>query len=281
MKKESPQKPLLAGVIGYPIAHSRSPAVHGYWIRQLGLPAFYVPIEVTRVDFPDVLRSLVKMGFRGVNITVPHKETALQRSDSVSDQAALIGAVNTLTISSKGKIHGDNTDAYGFLQNLRSAKPSWSAKDGPILVLGAGGSARGVIFALISDGAEEIHIVNRTRERAERLKSDFGYRVTTHDYASISNLVPNVGTIINTTSLGMENKPSLTFPYEQLIAGTVVTDLVYAPLNTMFLQEAQAQGCVTVDGLGMLLHQAAASFYHWFGTQPAVDANVRRAALRA
>ncbi len=281
MKIESQQKPFLAGVIGYPIAHSRSPAIHGYWIRQLGLRAFYVPIEVTRVDFPDVLRSLVKMGFRGVNITVPHKETALQRSDSVSDQAALIGAVNTLTISSKGKIHGDNTDAYGFLQNLRSAKPSWSAKDGPLLVLGAGGAARGVIFALISDGAEEIHVMNRTRERAERLKSDFGYRVATHDYSSLANLVPNVGTIINTTSLGMENKPSLTFPYEQLTAGTVVTDLVYTPLNTVFLQEAQARGCVTVDGLGMLLHQAAASFYHWFGTQPAVDANVRRAALRA
>ena len=280
MKNGRPKKPLLAGVIGYPIGHSRSPAVHGYWIRQLGLRAYYVPMEVTRVDFPDVLRSLVKMGFRGVNITVPHKETALQRSDFVSDQAALIGAVNTLTISSEGKIHGDNTDAYGFLQNLRDAKPDWSAKDGPILVLGAGGGARGVIFALISDGAEKIHIVNRTRERAERLKSDFGYRVTTHDFSSIRSLVPNVGTIINTTSLGMDGKPSLTFPYEQLTAGTVVTDLVYTPLNTMFLKEAQAQGCLVVDGLGMLLHQAAASFYHWFGTQPAVDANVRRAALQ-
>lgn len=281
MNSESPQKPLLTGVIGYPIAHSRSPAVHGYWIRRLGLRAFYVPMEVTRVDFPDVLRSLAKMGFRGVNITVPHKETALQRSDSLSDEAALIGAVNTLTISSRGKIHGDNTDVYGFLQNLRSANSGWSAKDAPTLVLGAGGAARGVIFALISDGAEEIHVVNRTRERAERLKNDFGYRVTTHDFSSVPSLVPKMGTVINTTSLGMENKPSLTFPYEKLTAGTVVTDLVYTPLNTMFLQQAEAQGCVTVDGLGMLLHQAAASFYHWFGTQPAVDANVRRAALGA
>ena len=272
-------RPILAGVVGYPVGHSLSPAVHGYWLRQLGIHGYYIPMEVPRQDFTEVIQTLPKMGFRGVNVTVPHKESALQMCDSVSDQAALIGAVNTLTISDDGKIHGDNTDAYGFLQSLEDGKQGWRADDGPILVLGAGGAARGVIYALISGGAQEVHIANRTRERAELLKGEYGVRVTTHSLGELDGLAPQMGTVINATSLGMEGKPPLPFPYECLSEGTTALDLVYTPLETEFLREARQRGCIAVDGLGMLLHQAAQSFYHWFNIQPDVDDLVRNAAL--
>ncbi|MCY3880284.1 MAG: shikimate dehydrogenase [Rhodobacteraceae bacterium] len=275
-------RPLLSGVIGYPIGHSLSPAVHGHWLRQLKINALYMPFEITPEDFPQVLRALPKLGFRGVNITIPHKEAALQHAESVSDQAALIGAVNTITITNEGRIHGDNTDAHGFLASLREAVPEWNAVDcGPIMVIGAGGAARAVIYALISDGAEEIHIANRSRERAEFLKTEFGNRIAVHDLMLIGDIIPNVKTIVNTTALGMAGKPPLIFPHDALVENTVVSDLVYTPLGTEFLVRAEEHGCRTVDGLGMLLHQAAASFSHWFGTRPAVDEAVRKAALAA
>ncbi len=272
-------KPLLAGVIGFPIGHSLSPAVHGFWLRKLGINAHYIPIEVSGGDLTEVIRALPKMGFRGVNITVPHKETALRICDSVSDQAALIGAVNTLTVSENGKIRGDNTDAYGLLRSLGESKPDWRAGDGPILVLGAGGAARGVVYALISEGAQEVHIVNRTREKADLLKNEFGVRVTAHGLGSLRELAPKMGTVINATSLGMEGKPPLAFPYQCLSRGTAVLDLVYSPLETELLREARSRGCTAIDGLGMLLHQAAQSFHHWFDIQPVVGDAVRRAAL--
>ncbi len=271
--------PVLTGVIGDPIGHSRSPLIHNHWLRQHQINGIYVPIEVNRQNFRDVYYALPKMGFRGMNITIPHKEAALQVCDSLSDEAALIGAVNTLTVNDEKKVFGNNTDAYGFLQNLSEGAGDWKADGGPILVLGAGGAARGVIYALISKGASEVHIANRTLERANLLSSEFGKRVIPHSLSSITGLVPNMCTIINSTSLGMEGRPPLAFPYQALKPGTVINDLVYTPLQTTFLAEAKMRECITVDGIGMLLHQAAASFDYWFGVRPKVDQALRQAVV--
>lgn len=273
------EKPLLAGVVGTPISHSLSPLIHGYWLRELGIKGYYIPIDVSRDNFPSVIEAFPKMGFCGINVTLPHKEIALSLCDSVSDQAALIGAVNTMTISGKGKIHGDNTDAYGFMQSLTDANPSWEANDHAIMVLGAGGASKAVVYALISAGAEEVHVVNRNQERAELLKNKYGDRIRTHDYSSLEDLIKNIGTIINTTSLGMINKPKLSFPFNLLKEGTSVVDLVYNPLETELLREAKNRNCIAIDGLGMLLNQAAQSFYHWFDLRPEVDNVLRKKVL--
>lgn len=272
-------KPQLAGVIGCPIGHSLSPTIHNFWLKKHKINGYYVPIDVSWENFNHVVKTLPKMGFRGVNVTIPYKENALRICDSVSDQAALIGAVNTLTISDDGTIHGDNTDAYGFMQSLIEGKEGWRTDEGPILVVGAGGAARGVVYALVSSGAEDIHIANRTRERAELISGDYGNRVTTHTLDEISQLVPQMGTIINTTSLGMEGKPQLAFPNNLLRPDTTVLDLVYTPLETELLRDAKRRGCVAIDGLGMLLHQASRSFSYWFEFQPVVDEDVRELVL--
>lgn len=275
-------RPYLTGVIGDPVGHSLSPLIHSHWLRQHGIDGHYIPIELKRGDLAEIVKILPKMGFRGVNITIPHKEAVLKLCDSVSDQAALIGAVNTLTILDGHKIYGSNTDAYGLLQSLKNDGDNdkeWRADNGPVLIIGAGGAAKAVVFGLISDGAQEIHIVNRTRERAELIKKEYGSRIFIHSQTVLDHLVSQMDTIINTTSLGMEGKPPLLFPYEELKPNTVVLDLVYAPLQTALLREARARDCTAIDGLGMLLHQAARSFDHWFNVRPSVDAASRAAAL--
>ena len=277
-----PRRPFLTGVIGEPIGHSLSPLIHAHWLQQHQIVGHYVPLEVRRGDLAAVVKLLPRMGFRGVNITIPHKESALKICDSVSDQAALIGAVNTLTILDGEKIHGHNTDAYGIIQSLKTesqVEKTWKADDGPILVLGAGGAAKAVVFGLISDGAKEIHIVNRTREKAELIKKEYGTRISVHSRPALDHLVGKMQTIINTTSLGMEGKPPLPFPYDELVAKTVVLDLVYAPLWTELLREAKKRDCTVINGLGMLFYQAALSFKHWFNILPTVDVALREAVL--
>lgn len=270
----------LAGVIGSPIAHSRSPQLHTHWLKTLGIPGFYIPMDVAEADLETVLRSLPKMGFRGVNITVPHKEKALQLADMVTDRATIIGAANTLVFLEDGRIQADNTDGYGFIENLRQGAPVWQADRGPAAVLGAGGAARAVVAALLDAGVPEILLSNRTRNRAEALQSQFGRRVTVIDWVQAGNMLEEAVTVVNTTSLGMVGNPALRVPLDGLRKGAVVTDLVYAPLQTRLLIEAEKAGCVTVDGLGMLLHQAVPAFERWFGTRPEVDAATRAAALR-
>lgn len=270
----------LAGVIGSPIAHSRSPQLHTHWLKTLGIPGFYIPMDVAETDLETVLRSLPKMGFRGVNITVPHKEKALQLADMVTDRATIIGAANTLTFREDGRIQADNTDGYGFTENLRHGAPDWQPESGPAAVLGAGGAARAVIAALLDGGVPEILLSNRTRIRAETLQGQFGRRVTVIDWVQAGNMLEEAVTVVNTTSLGMVGNPPLRVPLDGLRAGAVVTDLVYAPLQTRLLIEAEKAGCVTVDGLGMLLHQAVPAFERWFGTRPEVDGATRAAALR-
>ncbi|MCU0856297.1 MAG: shikimate dehydrogenase [Rhodobacteraceae bacterium] len=271
----------LAGVIGAPIAHSRSPALHGYWLRKYGIRGFYVPLEVAQADLEDVLRAMPRMGFVGANVTIPHKETVLRLADIVSDRAALIGAANTLIFRADGKIHADNTDGYGFLENLRQGVPGWRADAGPCTVLGAGGAARAVVASLLEAGAEEIRITNRTRNRAEALRAEFGTKVVIYDWVQAGNALEEAATVVNTTSLGMVGKSEFRVPLDGLSSDAVVTDLVYTPLDTALLVRAREIGCRTVDGLGMLLHQAVPGFERWFGVKPEVDAALREAVLAA
>ena len=279
MKLASGTDPSLVGVVGYPIAHSKSPRMHNYWLKRHDIDGYYVPLKVSREDFPSVLKILPKMGFRGVNVTIPHKETALQHSDNVSDQAALIGAANTLTFQPSGTVYADNTDGYGFLGNLRQHIPNWRADAGPALVYGAGGAARAIIYSLISEGAPAIFIVNRTRDRAEVLRSEFGNRLRVTDEKHISDLLPEITTLVNTSALGMKGKPDLRFPPGKVNPNMAVADIVYTPPKTGFLEEAEQAGCKIVDGLGMLLHQAAASFNFWYGIWPDVDNELRSLVL--
>lgn len=270
----------LAGVIGSPIAHSKSPQLHGHWLKTHDLPGFYIPMDVSNDNLADVIRTLPAMGFVGVNITVPHKQRVIELAEHVTDRATLIGAANTLIFRKDGKIHADNTDGYGFIQNLRQNAPDWDPKTGPAAVFGAGGAARAVVVSLLDAGVPEIHVANRTKVRAETLRAEFGNRVRVVDWVQAGNMLEDAATVVNTTSLGMVGMPPLRVPLDGLKKGTLVTDLVYAPLKTPLLQEADKMGCVTVDGLGMLLHQAVPAFERWFGVRPEVDSATRMAVLK-
>ena len=271
----------LAGVIGHPIAHSRSPALHGFWLRHYGVKGHYIPMDVAPADLETTLRHLPKIGFVGLNVTLPHKEAILKIADVISDRAALIGAANTLIFRKDGKIHADNTDGAGFVANLRQNAPHWVPAAGPAAVFGAGGAARAVVAALIEVGVPEIRISNRSRPRAEALRADFGAKLVVYDWVQAANMLEGAATVINTTSLGMAGKPEFRVPLDALEPGAVVNDLVYNPLKTAFLAEAEERGATIVDGLGMLLHQAAPGFERWFGPTPAVDEATRQAVLSA
>ncbi|MCL4140086.1 UNVERIFIED_CONTAM: hypothetical protein GTU68_062893 [Idotea baltica] len=270
----------LAGVIGSPIAHSRSPLLHAHWLKTYGIRGHYIPMDVEERDLERVLRTLPAMGFVGVNVTVPHKEKVMAIADQITDRASLIGAANTLIFRNADSILADNTDGYGFIENLKSGAPNWRADAGPALVLGAGGAARAVISALVDAGVPEVILSNRTRLRAERLKEDFGHRIRVIDWVQAGSAVKEAALLVNTTSLGMTGQPELTVQLDGLHSGTVVTDLVYTPLQTNLLIAARNAGCVTVDGLGMLLFQAIPGFERWFGQRPEIDEATRAAALK-
>lgn len=269
----------LAGVIGWPIAHSRSPQLHGHWLKRYGIKGHYIPLPVRPEHLAEVLRALPKAGYVGVNVTIPHKEAVLALADFVTDRAALIGAANTLIFRSDGKIHADNTDGYGFIANLRQSAPDWDPARGPAALLGAGGAARAVVASLLDAGVPELHIANRTRIRAEQIRSEFGARVIVHDWGKAGEMLEGATTVVNATSMGMDGKPALRVALDAMAPGTLATDLVYTPLDTPFLIDARARGAQTVDGLGMLLHQAAPGFERWFGHKPEVDEALREAVL--
>lgn len=270
----------LAGVIGSPISHSKSPQLHRHWLTTYGLRGHYIPMDIAYDDFETVVRTLPKMGFVGANVTIPYKEKAMEIADQITDRATLIGAVNTLIFRKDGKLMADNTDGYGFMENIRQNVPDWDPAAGPAAVLGAGGACRAVVAALSDAGVPEIMISNRTRIRAEKLKQDFGKRVRVVDWVQAGNILEDAAFVVNTTSLGMVGKPELRVPLDGLQKGAVVTDLVYTPLKTHLLMTAEEAGCRVVDGLGMLLHQAVPGFERWFGIRPVVDASTRAAALR-
>lgn len=269
----------LAGVIGQPIAQSKSPRLHGHWLRRYGINGYYIPMEVTSVNLPHVLNSLPRLGFSGINVTLPHKESVLEIADVISDRAALIGAANTLTFQSDGKLYADNTDGFGFTANLKQEAPDWDPTAGPALVLGAGGASRAVVAALLHERVPQIFLTNRTRARADALKAHFGGKITVVDWTQAAAHLHEVATLVNTTALGMTGKEPLKLNLDRLTPQTLVTDIVYSPLVTPLLASAAQIGCQTVDGLGMLLHQAVPGFERWFGQRPVVDAELRRALL--
>lgn len=270
----------LAGVIGCPVAHSKSPQLQRHWLNSHGIKGHYVPMHVEPEDLADTIRMMPKMGFVGANVTIPHKEAVMEIADKVTDRAKLIGAANTLIFRKDGTIMADNTDGYGFITNLHQGAPLWEPQSGPAVVLGAGGACRAVVASLLEAGVPEILLTNRTRDRAEQLQSDFGSRVKVSDWVQAGNIIEEGALIVNTTSLGMVGKPRLRVPLDGLQRSAVVTDLIYAPLKTDLLQAAEEVGCTVVDGLGMLLHQAVPGFERWFGHRPDVDAATRAAALR-
>lgn len=267
-------KARLAGVLGWPVGHSRSPRLHGYWLEHHGIDGAYLPLPVRPERFKPAVRALLDLGFRGANVTVPHKEAAGSLCDSVTARARAIGAVNTLVFED-GRILGDNTDGVGFLRNLRAGAPDWRPADGPAVVLGAGGAARAVLVALRDAGVPEIRLANRTRATAEALAAELGERLRPLDWAARETALEGARLLVNTTSLGMAGQPPLELSLERLPPTAAVTDLVYAPLTTPLLAAAAARGNRTVDGLGMLLHQAVPGFAAWFGVEPEVTPALR------
>lgn len=265
----------LAGVMGWPVGHSRSPRLHGYWLERYGIDGAYVPLAVPPERFAEALRALPALGFAGANVTVPHKEAALAAVDAVEPEAHRIGAVNTIVVGPDGRLTGGNTDAFGFMAHLRATAPGWQAKAGPAAMIGAGGAARAVAYALAKAGVPEIRLVNRTATRAEALATALAGPFTVRAWADRAAALRDAVLLVNTTTQGMTGQPVLDLAPEGLASGAVVYDLVYVPLATPLIRAAQAKGLATVDGLGMLLHQARPGFKAWFGVDPEVDEGLR------
>ena len=263
-----------AFVAGWPISHSKSPHLHGYWLKHYGLEGTYEPLAISEDEFPDFLHGLKSSGFAGGNITIPHKETAFELVESADEAARTIGAVNTLWFENE-KLCGGNTDAYGFSANLDNRAPDWRAGKNAV-VLGAGGAARSVIYALKQARFDKIHITNRTYDRAVKLAEEFGAACFAHPLERFSELLPDADLLVNTSAVGMKGvKTEIHFDFSAMHSRAVVTDIVYTPLNTPFLEAGLTHGLKTVDGLGMLLHQAVPGFEKWFGTRPEVTRELR------
>jgi shikimate dehydrogenase len=263
-----------AFVTGHPIAHSRSPKIHGHWLATYGIDGSYRAIDVAPADFATFLGALGENGYRGGNVTIPHKEAAFAGVARRDHAAEAIGAVNTLWFED-GVLWGGNTDGVGFAANLDDFAPGWAA-NGPAVVLGAGGAARAVIHALKERGIRDIRIVNRTLSRAEELRDLFGAGVSAHGAGAVGELLADAGLLVNTTALGMHGNEALAADPAGLPGHAIVTDIVYVPLETPLLAAARKRGLKTVDGLGMLLHQAVPGFERWFGRKPEVTPELRR-----
>lgn len=269
----------LAGVVGCPIAHSKSPRLHGHWLKELGIAGHYVPLDVAPEDFAEVMEVLPRAGFVGVNVTLPHKVNALAGARQTTERARRIGAANTLTFLPDGGYEADNTDGYGFTASLTAGAPGWDATDGPVTIFGAGGACRAIVEAMISSGAPEVRLTNRTRARAESLAAVFGPRVKVIDWGDMTPALQGAATVINTTALGMKGQPPFNLDLSAMTPGAVAADIVYTPLETPFLVAAAAHGARTVDGLGMLLWQAAPGFARWFGQEPTITDALRAVVL--
>ena len=264
-----------AFVIGHPIKHSRSPLIHGTWIEAYGVDGSYEAIDVAPADLPAFVQRLREGEFAGGNVTIPHKEEVFALCDSVDPLAEKIGAVNTLVAQPGGKVHGFNTDFMGFLGNLDQNAPGWSDGLDTAIVLGAGGAARAVLVALQHRGLKTVHILNRTADKAEALAKELGGPFVPGPIEACTALAPKAGLLVNTTSVGMHASRFEFMPIDLLPKHAIVTDIVYVPLLTPLLLDAQAIGLKTVDGLGMLLHQAVPGFEAWFGVRPEVTADLR------
>ncbi len=268
--------PYLAGVIGHPISQSKSPKLHNYWISKYQINGFYIPFSVTTEKLQTSIKSLIDLGLSGVNVTIPHKTNVLSFADSVTDRAALIGASNTLYFSKSGKIHADNTDGYGFIQNIIDEIPDYDFYDKTAIIYGAGGSARAIASALISNGIKEVGITNRTRSKAQIISENLGAKVSVVDWRTAPEMVGRADLIINATSMGMIGQPDFSQPITRAKKTALVIDIVYNPLITGLIKEAKKQKLKTVGGIGMLINQAVPGFEHWFQTTPVIDDDVRK-----
>jgi shikimate dehydrogenase len=258
-----------ACVIGWPITHSRSPLIHGFWLRHYGIDGTYTKVPVKADDLESFLGSLRERGFAGCNVTVPHKEAAFALAEIRDPSALAVGAANTLWFEND-RLAAANTDTHGFIANLDSAAPAWRQQSGPVLVFGAGGSARAVVYGFLQAGRDDIRVFNRSPQRAEELAQHFGVSVTAWPWAARADQVPEAALIVNTTTLGMNGVGSLEFDFARARQGAIAADLVYVPLETEFLRNARTRGLIAVGGLGMLLHQAVPGFEKWFGVRPEV-----------
>jgi len=265
-----------ACVIGWPIEHSRSPAIHGYWLKHYKIDGDYRAEAVRPEDVAAFLNSLAVKGYVGANVTLPHKEEALRLADSVDAAAQAIGAANTLWLDKAGKLHASNTDAFGFITNLEREAPGWKDKKRPVVVLGAGGAARAILYGLIEASVGRILLLNRSRDRAESLAKNFGGDIEVRDWSQRNEALSGAGLLVNATSLGMVGKLPLDLDLAGLLKDAVVADIVYNPLETELLAAARARGNRVVDGLGMLFYQAVPGFEHWFGVRPEVTAELRK-----
>ena len=263
-----------ACVIGWPVAHSRSPLIHRFWLERLKIEGSYELAAVAPPDFPAFVRELARQGFAGANVTLPHKQTAFELCDVTTTTAASLKAVNTLWIEA-GKLCGDNTDAAGFVGSLDQDAPGWDINSGNAVVIGAGGAARAIVYALKLRGMNRILLINRTKERAAELASDFGASIEVVDFPDLPGALAGANLLVNTTSLGMRGQPPLAIDLTPLPPDAVVSDIVYVPLETELIRTAQARGLRAVSGIGMLLHQAVPGFERWFGIKPCVTPELR------
>lgn len=273
------KKFILAGVMGWPVAHSRSPVIHNHWIRQYGLQGAYGLFPVKPGQLEAALRGLSALGMAGCNVTIPHKVDAMALMDHVDPLARRMGAINTIVVGEDGSLHGYNNDGFGYIQSLKDAKPDWRAGDEPITVLGAGGAARAVVLSLIDQGATHIRLLNRTRDKAQALAAEFGSAVTALDWDERHAALEGAALLVNTTNQGMHGQPPLELKLDALPTSALVSDVIYIPLETPLLAAARERGNPTVNGLGMLLNQARPAFKAWFGVLPEITPELRQAIM--
>ena len=266
-----------AGLIGWPVFQSRSPMLHTYWLQKYGIRGAYLPMPVQPGRVEAALRGLAALGFAGCNVTIPHKAEAARMADRVDPVARRMGAVNLIVVQPDGSLSGFNKDGYGFIENLRDGKPDWRGDAGPAVVLGAGGGARSVVVSLLDEGAPEIRLLNRTRDRAWQLADEFGAAVHALDWQERDSALAGAALLVNTTNQGMTGQPPLRLCLDDLPPNALVCDIIYNPLDTELLIAARARGNKVVNGLGMLLHQARPAFEAWFGVLPDITPELRAA----
>lgn len=269
---------IRAAVIGHPIKHSKSPIIHGHWIAQYGLNGSYEAIDIAPEDLPARIAQLAADGYAGFNVTIPHKEAIFKLCDEVDEKARLIGAVNTVKIE-HGKLYGTNTDAFGFIENIKQDAPGFHFARGPAVVIGAGGAARAVVYGLLQEGVPHITITNRTRDKAEAIAAMAPGKISVVDWADRNGALKNAALVVNTTALGMTGKDPLDLSLGFAPDDALVTDIVYVPLITDLLRQAKIKQLQYVTGIGMLLHQARPAFHLWFGVMPQVDDALREKVL--
>jgi len=270
-----PDRFLLAGVMGWPVMHSRSPMLHNYWFKQHGLAGTYLPLAIRPERLAAALRALHPLGFAGCNLTIPHKQEAMKIVDEVDPLAKAIGAISCVVVRPDGKLSGTNNDCYGFIQAVKKEQPGWEAGLGPIVVVGAGGGSRAVCYGLAQEGAKEIRLVNRTLDRARRIAEEFGGPIRALPWEQRHDTLEGAAMVVNTTSCGMVGQGALDIKLDKLPKTALAADIIYIPLETPFLATARKRGNRTVNGLGMLLNQGRPAWKAWFGIEPEVTAELR------